>query len=42
MTTTIEANDITEKTKELCEALLGDAGVVSIRQRMDKFMADEA
>ena len=40
--TTIETNDtaIQQKTRELCEALLAEPVVASIRQRIDSFMAD--
>lgn len=40
--TTIETNDtvVQQKTRELCEAILADPAVISIRQRMDTFMAD--
>lgn len=40
MTTQTEANAVTEKTKELCETILSDPAVASIRQRIDTFMAD--
>ena len=29
------------KTRELCETILSEPGVASIRQRVDKFMADD-
>ena len=40
--TTIETNDtaVQQKTRELCEALLAEPAVTSIRQRIDTFMAD--
>ena len=40
--TTIETNDtvLQQKTRELCEAILADSAVISIRQRIDAFMAD--
>jgi cell fate (sporulation/competence/biofilm development) regulator YlbF (YheA/YmcA/DUF963 family) len=40
--TTIETNDtaVQLKTRELCEAILAEPAVASIRQRMDTFMAD--
>jgi len=40
MTTLTEASPVTEKTKELCETILSDPAVASIRQRIDTFMAD--
>jgi cell fate (sporulation/competence/biofilm development) regulator YlbF (YheA/YmcA/DUF963 family) len=40
MTTQTEASAVTEKTKELCETILSDPAVASIRQRIDVFMAD--
>ena len=40
--TTIESNDtaVQQKTRELCEAILAEPAVTSIRQRIDTFMAD--
>ncbi len=40
--TTIETNDtvVQLKTRELCEAILAEPAVISIRQRIDSFMAD--
>lgn len=39
--TTIETNGtLQQKTRELCEAILAEPAVVSIRQRIDTFMAD--
>lgn len=36
------ANKIEEKTQELCETLLAAPEMISIRKRMDTFMADTA
>lgn len=36
-----ETSTIQLKTKELCEAILADASVLSIRQRIDTFMAND-
>ena len=41
MTTLTETSAVTEKTKELCQTILDDPAVGSIRQRIDAFMADE-
>jgi cell fate (sporulation/competence/biofilm development) regulator YlbF (YheA/YmcA/DUF963 family) len=41
MHTTIEETSVTQKTKELCQAILDQPNMPSIRQRMDAFMADE-
>ena len=39
--TTIETNGtLQQKTRELCEAILAEPAVASIRQRIDTFMAD--
>ena len=38
--TATENNIVTEKTRELCEAILSDPAVTSIRKRIDTFMAD--
>jgi cell fate (sporulation/competence/biofilm development) regulator YlbF (YheA/YmcA/DUF963 family) len=39
--TTTENNVVADKTRELCEAILSDPAVTSIRKRIDTFMADE-
>lgn len=39
-TTTLESNGLTEKIEELCQTLLQQPEVQSIRQRMDAFAAD--
>jgi len=36
-----EAGAIKLKTKELCETILAEPAVTAIRQRIDKFMADD-
>ena len=41
MTTTIEETPVIQKTKELCQAILDQPNMQSIRQRVDAFMADE-
>src|SRR5947207_11954719 len=41
MEITIEETQITTKTKELCQAILDQPDMRSIRQRVDAFMADE-
>jgi cell fate (sporulation/competence/biofilm development) regulator YlbF (YheA/YmcA/DUF963 family) len=41
MQTTIEESQITQKTKELCQAILDQPDMTSIRKRIDAFMADE-
>jgi cell fate (sporulation/competence/biofilm development) regulator YlbF (YheA/YmcA/DUF963 family) len=40
MPTQIEENVVTQKTKELCQAILEQPEVISIRQRIDSFMSD--
>ena len=40
MQTLINGNTVIEKTKELCETILTDPNVGSIRKRIDTFMAD--
>jgi cell fate (sporulation/competence/biofilm development) regulator YlbF (YheA/YmcA/DUF963 family) len=40
MQTMTNGNALTDKTLELCEAILSDPNVTSIRQRIDTFMAD--
>ena len=41
MQTTIEETSVTQKTRELCQAILEQPNMQSIRQRIDAFMADE-
>jgi len=41
MTKTINGNAIAEKTRELCEALVTAPGMISIRERINNFMADD-
>ena len=41
MQTTIEESPVIQKTKELCQAILDQPNMQSIRQRIDAFMADE-
>ena len=41
METTIEQTDIICKTKELCQAILDQPTMPSIRERVNAFMADE-
>src|ERR1700730_11203069 len=41
MHTTIEETSVTQKTKELCQAILDQPNMPSIRERVDAFMADE-
>jgi cell fate (sporulation/competence/biofilm development) regulator YlbF (YheA/YmcA/DUF963 family) len=41
MTTTTEENAVTEKTLELCHAIVAQPDFGSIRQRIDAFMADD-
>ena len=41
MPTTIEESAVTQKTKELCQAILDQPNMQSIRKRVDAFMADE-
>jgi len=38
---TIEETSIQQKTRELCQAILDQPNMPSIRQRIDAFMADE-
>lgn len=42
MQTTAQETTITRKTLELCQALVEEPQMQSIRQRIDAFMADEA
>ena len=41
MQTTLEETPVIQKTKELCQAILDQPDMQSIRQRIDTFMADE-
>jgi|SRR5579859_3674649 len=41
MPTTIEETPVMQKTKELCQTILDQPNMQSIRQRIDAFMADE-
>ena len=41
MPTTIEETSVIQKTKELCQAILDQPNMQSIRKRVDAFMADE-
>jgi cell fate (sporulation/competence/biofilm development) regulator YlbF (YheA/YmcA/DUF963 family) len=41
METMIEETTVLRKTKELCQAILDEPNMQSIRQRIDAFMADE-
>jgi cell fate (sporulation/competence/biofilm development) regulator YlbF (YheA/YmcA/DUF963 family) len=41
MQTTIEETPVIQKTKELCQAILDQPDMRSIRQRIDSFMGDE-
>src|SRR2546425_12049964 len=41
METTIEETSVLQKTKQLCQAILEQPNMSSIRQRIDAFMADE-
>lgn len=41
MTTEIEQNAIIEKTKALCQTIIDQPGMISLRQRIDTFLADE-
>jgi cell fate (sporulation/competence/biofilm development) regulator YlbF (YheA/YmcA/DUF963 family) len=41
MQTTIEESPVIQKTKELCQAILDQPGMQSIRQRIDAFMGDD-
>ncbi|HKW28765.1 MAG TPA: YlbF family regulator [Verrucomicrobiae bacterium] len=40
MTTQIEENTITEKTKALCQSIVDHLGMGSIRRQIDAFLAD--
>jgi cell fate (sporulation/competence/biofilm development) regulator YlbF (YheA/YmcA/DUF963 family) len=41
MQTTVEETPVLQKTKELCQAILDQPNMRSIRQRIDAFMGDE-
>jgi cell fate (sporulation/competence/biofilm development) regulator YlbF (YheA/YmcA/DUF963 family) len=41
MQTTIEESAVSQKTRELCQAILDQPNMPSIRQRIDAFMGDE-
>ena len=41
MSTTIEETPVMQKTRELCQTILGQPNMQSIRQRIDAFMGDE-
>ena len=41
MASTIEETTIAQKTRELCQAILEEPSVKSLRQHIDNFMADE-
>ena len=41
MNTTLEESPVLQKTRELCQAILEQPSMVSIRQRVDAFMGDE-
>lgn len=41
MPSTIEETTVMEKTKELCQTILDQPSMQSIRQRIDAFMADD-
>ena len=40
MQTTIESSLVTQKTKELCQAILDQPNLRSARQNIERFMAD--
>ena len=40
MTTQTEENTITRKTKELCQAIVAQPEMISIRKRIDTFLSD--
>jgi len=40
MTTQTEENAIIEKTKALCQTIVDQPGMISLRQRIDTFLAD--
>ncbi len=41
MQTTLEATPVVQKTRELCQTILEQPSMQSIRQRIDAFMADD-
>jgi cell fate (sporulation/competence/biofilm development) regulator YlbF (YheA/YmcA/DUF963 family) len=41
MASTIEETLIAQKTRELCQAILEEPSMISVRQRIDSFKADE-
>ena len=41
MQTQTNGHTVIEKTKELCQTIAGDPGFLSIRKRIDTFMADD-
>ena len=41
MTTQTNGNAILEKTRELCAAIVAEPSMISIRQRINSFMADD-
>jgi cell fate (sporulation/competence/biofilm development) regulator YlbF (YheA/YmcA/DUF963 family) len=41
MTIETTGNAVLDKTRELCETILTDSGFASMRERIDKFMADD-
>ena len=41
MAPTIEETVITQKTRELCQAILDEPSMRTVRERIDTFMADE-
>src|SRR5215472_7891353 len=41
MHTTIEETPVMQKTRELCQTILDQPNMLSIRQRIDAFMGDE-
>ncbi len=41
MEITIEESPVIQKTKELCQTILNEPGIRSIRQRIDAFLADD-
>jgi cell fate (sporulation/competence/biofilm development) regulator YlbF (YheA/YmcA/DUF963 family) len=41
MTTQTNGNAVLEKTRELCEAIVAEPKMISIRQRISNFMADD-
>jgi cell fate (sporulation/competence/biofilm development) regulator YlbF (YheA/YmcA/DUF963 family) len=41
MQTTVEETTIQKKTRELCQAIVDEPGMKSVRERIDAFMANE-